>query len=99
MLFWNSIDTSYHRSAGPIPEITKENKKYRIHHIAFVEKINYADGTIDVVESNGSQGVTKNTINVADWLTNKKEKNSELYIGSINYNVLSEKEQQEKKAA
>ena len=84
-IFWNSINTKYKRSTWAIPEITKDTKTYRIHHIAFVDKINYDDGTIDVVESNGAQWVTKSTININDWLTTNKSYQSELYVGHVNY--------------
>lgn len=91
LLFWNSIDTSYMRSTGPIPEITKEEKVYRIHHIAFIDKINYTAGTIEVFESNGLQWVTKSTINVKHCLTEKWSKNSELYVSHIDYSILEQK--------
>jgi len=88
VIFWNSINPKYKRSTGNIPEITKDDKTYRIHHIAFVDKINYDDGTIDIVESNGSQWVTKSTIEVNDWLTRKEKNQSELYIAHVDYNSL-----------
>lgn len=91
VLLWNSIDTEYKRSTGPIPEITKDGKIYRIHHIAFIDKINYSEGTIDIFESNGSQWVTKNTISVHHWLTQKWIKNSQLYVAHIDYSTLEQK--------
>lgn len=86
-IFWNSTNPEYSRSAGEIPTITKDHKDYRIHHIAFIDKINYDDGTIDVVESNGSQGVTKSTVDVNYWLTTKNKSVSELYVAHVNYDT------------
>ncbi len=86
LIFWNSTNSEYKRSTGSIPEIIKDDKTYRIHHIAFIDKINYDDGTIDVVESNWTEWVTKSTVNVYDWLTTEKKHTSELYVGHVNYN-------------
>lgn len=88
-IFWNSTNPKYSRSAGEIPTITKDNKDYRIHHIAFIDKINYDDGTIDVVESNGSEGVTKSTVDVNYWLTTTDKHVSELYVAHVNYDTFA----------
>jgi hypothetical protein len=90
LLFWNSTDSTYKRSAGAIPSIEKDSKKYRIHHVAIIEKINYTEGTIDVVESNGSEWVTKSTINAYHRLAMKNNKQSELYVGKMDYDDLKE---------
>lgn len=89
-LFWNSINPAYKRSTGPIPEITKNGKMYRVHHMAFIERINYRDGTIDIIES-WSQWVAKNTINVQHCLKEMWDKDSELYVAHVNYTVLEQK--------
>jgi len=88
-IFWNSTNPDYKRSVWNIPAITKDGKEYRIHHIAFVDKINYDDGTIDVVESNGAEWVTKNTVNVNFRLTTEKKYKSELYVAHVNYDTFA----------
>jgi hypothetical protein len=99
IIFWNSIDKKYKRSTWAIPTTKKDGASYRIHHVAFVDAINYEQGTIDIVESNGSQWVTKNTINVKDRLENKWRKKSELYVAHMDYTMLNVKNNKEKKSS
>lgn len=90
LLFWNSIDPEYKRSTGPIPEITKNKKTYRIHHMAFIEIINYQQGTIEIIES-WSQWVARKTINAHHCLREMWAKNSQLYVAHIDYTTLQQK--------
>jgi hypothetical protein len=74
-----------------MPTATKEGKTYKIHHVAFIEKINYSEWTVDIVESNGSEWVTKSTIDVNAWATTTETYRSELYAGHIDYDKLTAK--------
>jgi hypothetical protein len=99
IIFWNSIDKKYKRSTWSIPTIKKDGVPYRIHHVAFVDAIDYDKWTIDIIESNGSQWVTKNTINVKDRSENKWRKKSELYVAHMDYNTLAVKNDSQKKSS
>ncbi|HRX63767.1 MAG TPA: hypothetical protein P5060_01545 [Candidatus Absconditabacterales bacterium] len=84
LLYRDSINPRYRRSTGSIPPLTKNGKEHRIHHIAIIESIN-SDGTINVVESNGSQGVTKSIIDPRKRLKSAGKKKSELYVSKMDY--------------
>lgn len=91
IVFWNSTNPDYHRSTWPIPTIEKDGTEYRIHHVAFIKKIDPDTGMVTVVESNGAQGVTESEIDVAKVLTDTKHK-SELYVAHVNYDDLEKKQ-------
>ncbi len=88
VIFWDSLDTRYARSTWEIPQIEKDWKKYRIHHVAFVKSIDRAKGIVHTVESNGSKWVTEGEVNVAKLLTKKGKKNSALYVAHMDYDAL-----------
>lgn len=87
LLFWNSTNPKYERTQSKIPKITKDEKEYRIHHIAFVKNIDYNNGLVEIIESNWSQWVVSQTIDVKKELTEKTHK-SELFVWKVDYNQL-----------
>ncbi len=88
-IFWNSTNPNYQRSTWAIPTIEKDGAKYRIHHVAFIKKIDKDRGIVTVIESNGQQGVTETEVDIAKQITAPHQ--SELYVGHINYDTLEEK--------
>jgi len=84
LLHRDSIDPRYKRSTWPIPSLTKDWKEHRIHHIAVIDSIN-SDWTINIVESNGSQWVTKNIVDPRKQLNWVWKKKSELYVSKLDY--------------
>lgn len=89
LIFWNSIDPSYTFSSWPIREIMKDGKSYRIHHIAFVQKIYYDKWTIEVIDMSSAAWLQQHEISVYDRLHAKWQKNSELYAAHVDYSDLS----------
>ncbi|MFA7298431.1 MAG: NlpC/P60 family protein [Candidatus Absconditabacterales bacterium] len=87
---WNSTNPDYHRSTGAIPKIEKNNKEYRIHHVAFIKKIDTDTGIVTVVESNGAEGIVESKVDIAKQLTGTNHK-SELYVAHVNYDNLPTK--------
>lgn len=88
-LFWNSIDPTYTFSSWPIREVIKDGKSYRIHHIAFVQKIHYDKWTIEVIDMSSAGWLQQHEISVYDRLHAKWQKNSELYAAHVDYSDLS----------
>lgn len=87
LLHRDSIDTSYKRSTWAIPSLKKDWKAHRIHHIAMIESVNYNDGTLNIIESNWSQWVTKSTVDPRHWLKKVWNKKSELYVSKVDYST------------
>jgi len=88
VMFWDSLDPSYKWSTGEIPPVKKDNKNYRIHHIAFVKSIDRARWIVHTVESNWANWVTENEVSVSDWLTKKWNKKSSLHVAHVDYDAL-----------
>lgn len=91
ILFRNSTNPNYHRSTWTIPSLEKDGINYRIHHVAFIKKIDIDAWIVSIVESNGVEWVTENQINIAKELTEKDHK-SELYVAHINYDSIEKKQ-------
>lgn len=90
LLFRNSIDPEYAYSTWPVWPVHKDEKTYRIHHIAFIKDINYNRGEISIIEMNsGKWWLVQDTVNVYDRLYNHGIKNSELYVAKMDYSNLS----------
>ena len=88
VVIWNSVTEDYQPSWA---EMDYNDKKYYLHHIAMIKSVDEDKGTIDILESNGSQWVTESTINIGDRLhwENHKSKASEMYVWKMNYDKYS----------
>lgn len=85
VIIWNSVAEAYKPNWALMKN---DDKEYYLHHMGMIEKVDIDAWTIDIVESNGKEGVTKSTIDIWDRLhgENHKAKQSEFYVGAMNYN-------------
>lgn len=86
LLFWDSKNPKYKFSVGPIPELEKDGKNYRIHHVAFIKEVDYATGEFTIIESNGVSGVVERKVSLAE--EKKKKHTSDLYVWHVDYDSL-----------
>lgn len=86
LLFWDSKNPDYKFSTGPIPKITKDWQEYRVHHVAFVKKIDNSSGKITIVESNGKNWIVEREISPKEEM--EKKHKSDLYVWSVKYDEL-----------
>lgn len=84
VVIWNSATEDYQPDWA---KMEYNGKEYYLHHIAMITSVDENKWTIDVLESNGSQWVTENTLDIREWLhgENHKNKASEMYVGKMNY--------------
>lgn len=94
LIYWNATNDAYDRSSEPIPNLMKDDKKYRIHHIALVKDIYPNTNEILIFESRYPEGVGERRLSIVHELENT-ESQSELYVSRIDYNKLTRKTQAE----
>lgn len=84
LLFWDSKNPKYNFSRAKIPEIEKDWKKYRIHHVAVVKS--FSNWIITIVESNWRNGVVERKISIEE--EKKKKHKSDLYFWKVDFDRL-----------
>lgn len=86
-IFWNTTNPDYDWSAESIPTIKKDEKDYRIHHVAFIKSVDVDSGKLVIVESNWRDWVIEREIDYKHELQETNHK-SELFVWHIDYEGL-----------
>lgn len=94
VLIFDSIDPAYYDTSenrGRQHEITwTDGQKIHPHHFAYIKSFDRERGIVNIIESNGSQGVTESECSIAKWLDEKQVGNrkSALHAIHVNYDEL-----------
>lgn len=94
VLIYDSLDPAYHdtpENRGRQHEITwTDGQKIHPHHFAYIKSFDRERGIVNIIESNGSQGVTESECSIAKWLDENQvgKRKSALHAIHVNYDKL-----------
>lgn len=94
VLIFDSLDPAYHDTSENKQrqyEVTwTDGQKIHPHHFAYIKSFDRERGIVNIIESNGSQGVTESECSIAKWLDEKQVGNrkSALHAIHVNYDKL-----------
>lgn len=92
VLIFDSLDPAYYDTAENKTwqaAITgSEGQKIHPHHFAFIKSFNKEKGIVNIVESNGSQGVTESECSVSYRLNKAGTRKSALHAIHVDYDKL-----------
>ncbi len=94
ILVFDSLNPAYHDASENKSRQYKitwtDGQKIHPHHFAYIKSFDRKRGIVNIIESNGSQGVTESECSIAKWLDEKQvgKRTSALHAVHINYDEL-----------